>query len=63
MNDTRLLDSLIYTPLDPLSPHGTKIQRIKTAEYASDITNEVMHDCVQLHGGMSFMSESPIESM
>lgn len=31
--------------------------------YACDIANEVMYDCVQLHGGMGFMSESPIERM
>ena len=31
--------------------------------YACDIANEVMYDCLQLHGGMGFMSESPIERM
>lgn len=31
--------------------------------YACDMANEVMYDCVQLHGGMGFMSESPIERM
>ena len=29
--------------------------------YACDITSEVMNECVQLHGGMGFMSEAPIE--
>ncbi|MBV1882109.1 MAG: acyl-CoA dehydrogenase family protein [Pseudomonadales bacterium] len=31
--------------------------------YACDIANEVMYDCMQFHGGMGFMSESPIERM
>ena len=31
--------------------------------YACDIANEVMYDCVQLHGGMGFMQESTIERM
>jgi acyl-CoA dehydrogenase len=31
--------------------------------YAADIANEVMYDCVQLHGGMGFMADSPIERM
>lgn len=31
--------------------------------YACDIANEVMYDCVQLHGGMGFMQESIIERM
>ena len=31
--------------------------------YSCDIANEVMYDCVQLHGGMGFMAESPIERM
>lgn len=30
---------------------------------ACEIANEVMYDCVQLHGGMGFMSESVIERM
>jgi len=28
-----------------------------------ELVNEVMYDCVQFHGGMGFMSESPIERM
>ena len=31
--------------------------------YACDMTNEVMYDCLQLHGGMGFMEESTIERM
>ncbi|MBL4868753.1 MAG: acyl-CoA dehydrogenase family protein [Pseudomonadales bacterium] len=31
--------------------------------FACDIANEVMYDCMQFHGGMGFMSESPIERM
>jgi Acyl-CoA dehydrogenases len=31
--------------------------------YACDVANEVMYDCVQFHGGMGFMSESPIERL
>lgn len=31
--------------------------------YACDIANEVMYECVQLHGGMGFMEESTIERM
>jgi acyl-CoA dehydrogenase len=31
--------------------------------YAADIANEVMYDCVQLHGGMGFLEESTIERM
>lgn len=31
--------------------------------YACDIANEVMYDCLQLHGGMGFMQESVIERM
>ena len=31
--------------------------------YACDITNEVMYDCLQMHGGMGFMEESTIERM
>lgn len=31
--------------------------------YACDMCNEVMYDCVQLHGGMGFMQESVIERM
>ncbi|RLA49260.1 MAG: acyl-CoA dehydrogenase [Gammaproteobacteria bacterium] len=31
--------------------------------YACDIANEVMYDCMQFHGGMGFMSESPIERL
>lgn len=31
--------------------------------YACDIAQEVMYDCVQLHGGMGFMEESTIERM
>ncbi len=31
--------------------------------YAADIANEVMYDCVQLHGGMGFMEECTIERM
>lgn len=30
---------------------------------ACEIANEVMYDCVQLHGGMGFMTESVIERM
>ncbi len=30
---------------------------------ACEMTNEVMYDCVQLHGGMGFMQESIIERM
>ena len=31
--------------------------------WACELTNEVMYDCVQLHGGMGFMAESVIERM
>jgi len=31
--------------------------------YACDMAQEVLYDCMQLHGGMGFMSESPIERM
>jgi acyl-CoA dehydrogenase len=31
--------------------------------YMGELVNEVMYDCVQLHGGMGFMRESPIERM
>lgn len=31
--------------------------------WACEVTNQVMYDCVQLHGGMGFMAESPIERM
>jgi len=31
--------------------------------YACDMANEVMYECVQLHGGMGFMEESIIERM
>jgi acyl-CoA dehydrogenase len=31
--------------------------------FACDSCNEVMYDCVQLHGGMGFMQESVIERM
>ncbi len=30
---------------------------------AGTIVNEVMFDCVQFHGGMGYMRESPIERM
>ena len=30
---------------------------------ACEIANEVMYDCVQLHGGMGFMQECVIERM
>ncbi|MCG8671844.1 MAG: acyl-CoA dehydrogenase family protein [Pseudomonadales bacterium] len=38
-----------------------EVSQIKA--YACDITNEVMYDCLQLHGGMGFMEESIIERM
>jgi len=31
--------------------------------WGCEIVNEVMYDCVQFHGGMGYMSESPIERM
>jgi acyl-CoA dehydrogenase len=31
--------------------------------WACEVANEVMYDCVQLHGGMGFMEESVIERM
>ena len=31
--------------------------------YCGELVNEVMYDCVQFHGGMGFMRESPIERM
>ncbi len=31
--------------------------------YACDITNQVMYDCLQLHGGSGFMGETVIERM
>ncbi|WP_346907712.1 acyl-CoA dehydrogenase family protein [uncultured Roseibium sp.] len=31
--------------------------------YCGELVNEVMYACVQFHGGMGFMSESPIERM
>lgn len=31
--------------------------------YACDAANQIMYDCVQLHGGMGFMQESAIERM
>jgi len=30
---------------------------------AGELVNRVMYDCVQLHGGMGYMRESPIERM
>jgi acyl-CoA dehydrogenase len=29
----------------------------------AELVNEVMYDCVQFHGGMGYMRESPIERM
>ena len=29
--------------------------------YMGELVNRVMYDCVQLHGGMGYMRESPIE--
>ena len=31
--------------------------------YCGELVNEVMYACVQFHGGMGFMRESPIERM
>lgn len=31
--------------------------------FCGELVNEVMYDCVQFHGGMGFMRESPIERM
>ncbi|HML08600.1 MAG TPA: acyl-CoA dehydrogenase family protein [Xanthobacteraceae bacterium] len=31
--------------------------------YCGELVNEVMHDCLQFHGGMGFMRESTIERM
>jgi acyl-CoA dehydrogenase len=28
-----------------------------------ELTNRVMYDCVQFHGGLGYMNESPIERM
>jgi acyl-CoA dehydrogenase len=30
---------------------------------SGELNNRVMYDCVQLHGGMGYMRESPIERM
>jgi acyl-CoA dehydrogenase len=31
--------------------------------YCGELVNEVMYACVQFHGGMGFMRETPIERM
>ncbi len=31
--------------------------------FGAEVVNQVMYDCVQFHGGMGYMSESPIERM
>lgn len=31
--------------------------------YCGDLVNKVLYDCVQFHGGMGYMTESPIERM
>jgi acyl-CoA dehydrogenase len=31
--------------------------------YCGELTNEVMYDCLQFHGGSGYMSESAIERM
>ena len=31
--------------------------------YCGELVNEVMHACLQFHGGMGFMRESAIERM
>jgi acyl-CoA dehydrogenase len=30
---------------------------------AGTLVNEVMYDCVQFHGGMGYMRETPVERM
>ena len=30
---------------------------------AGELANEVMYDCLQFHGGMGYMRETPIERM
>ena len=31
--------------------------------FGAEIVNQVMYDCVQFHGGMGYMRETPVERM
>jgi len=31
--------------------------------YGAEVVNNIMYDCVQFHGGMGYMRETPVERM
>jgi len=49
---------------DVMGPGGDNVKEMSGVKaFGAEVVNQIMYDCVQFHGGMGYMRETPVERM